>query len=136
MINMEWVQHRSGVHEMFPSSTDIKDGEGNVLVTSYAVHRPDGNWSIMLVNRDENRPHSVRVRIEDAKSKQDGSFFGPVTLVTFGTDQYVWIDDGPNSHADPDHPPVATVVAAGSQTTFTLPKASITVLRGMVAAFK
>ncbi len=133
MINQEWVQHRSGVHQMFPSSTDIKDAEGNVLVTSYAVHRPDGNWSIMLVNRDENNPHSVRVRFEESKSKQDASFSGPVTLVTFGADQYVWIDDGPNSHADPDHPPVATVVNAGSQTTFTLPRASITVLRGTVA---
>src|SRR5205823_316658 len=48
LINLEWVQHRSGVHQMFPSSTNIKDGEGNVLVTSYAVHRPDRNWSVML----------------------------------------------------------------------------------------
>ena len=29
MINLEWVQHRAGVHQMFPSSTDIKDSEGN-----------------------------------------------------------------------------------------------------------
>jgi hypothetical protein len=36
-----------------PSGTGVKDSEGNVLVTSYAVHRPDGNWSLMLVNRDE-----------------------------------------------------------------------------------
>src|SRR6266851_1968170 len=25
MINLEWVQHRAGLHHMFPSSTDIKD---------------------------------------------------------------------------------------------------------------
>ena len=31
MINREWVQHRSGMHRMFPSSVDIKDGEGNAL---------------------------------------------------------------------------------------------------------
>jgi hypothetical protein len=133
MINLEWVQHRSGVHHMFPSSTDINDAEGNVLVTSYAVLRPDGNWSIMLVNRDENNPHSVRVLFEDSRSKQNASFSGPVTLVTFGAEQYVWIDVGPNSHPDPDHPPVATSLVAGSQTGFTLPKASITVLRGKVA---
>ena len=61
MINLEWVQHRSGMHQMFPSSTDIKDAEGNLLVTTYVVHRPDGNWSLMLVNRDETNPHTVRV---------------------------------------------------------------------------
>ncbi|MGB6803977.1 MAG: glycosyl hydrolase family 5, partial [Candidatus Sulfotelmatobacter sp.] len=136
MINLEWVQHRSGVHHMFPSSVGINDPEGNALVTSYAVHRPDGNWSLMLVNRDETNPHTVRVQFEDSRSKQNVSFSGPVTFVTFGSEQYVWINDGPESHADPDHPPVATTVAAGAQTAFTLPKASITVLRGKVAGLK
>jgi hypothetical protein len=56
--------------------------------------------------------------------------------VTFGSEQYVWINDGPNSHADPDHPPIATTMAPGPQTEFTLPKASITVLRGKVAGLK
>ncbi len=136
MINQEWVQHRSGVHYMFPSSTDIKDSEGNVLVTSYAVQRPDGNWSIMLVNRDESTAHTVRVQFDNSRTKQGVSFSGPVTLVTFGSEQYVWIDDGPNSHPDPDHQPVATMLTAAPQATFILPKASITVLRGKVAAFK
>src|SRR5271170_2816866 len=136
MINLEWVQHRSGVHHMFPSSVGIADSEGNALVTSYAVHRPDGNWSVMLVNRDETNPHTVRVQFEDSKSKQNVSFSGPVAFVTFGSEQYVWINDGPESHADPDHPPVATTVAAGPQTSFTLPAASITVLRGKVAGPK
>src|SRR5580700_2786863 len=136
MINLEWVQHRSGVHHMFPSSVGITDSEGNALVTSYAVHRPDGNWSVMLVNRDETNPHTVRVQFEDSRSKQNVSFSGPVTFVTFGSEQYVWINDGPNSHADPDHPPVATIIAAAPQTSFTLPKASITVLRGKVTGLK
>ena len=132
MINLEWVQHRSGVHVMYPSSTDIKDADSNLLVTSYAVHRPDGNWSLMLVNRDETNSHAVRVVFEDARSKREASFSGPVTFVTFGSEQYVWINDGPNSHAEPDNPPVATTVRGEPSTVFTLPKASITVLRGKV----
>jgi len=131
MLNVEWLQHRAGSHQMFPSSTDIKDAAGNLLVTSYAVLRPDGNWSLMLVNRDENNPHTVRVVFEDSKRKRQVSFAGPVTLVSFGSEQYVWINDGPNSHPDPDHPPVATVLQ-GPPSTFMLPKASITVLRGRV----
>jgi hypothetical protein len=132
MINLEWVQHRSGVHHLYPSSTGIKDSEGNVLVTSYAVHRPDGNWSLMLVNRDETSPHTVRVLFEDSKSKRSAFFSGPVTAVTFGSEQYVWKNDGPNSHADPDGPPVTVPAAHGPHATYTLPKASITVLRGRV----
>ena len=132
MINREWVQHRSGVHRMFASSSDVKDSDGNALVTSYAVRRPDGNWSLMLVNRDENNSHTIRV-IFGARP-QDAFFDGNVRVATFGSEQYVWINDGPNSHADPDGPIAARNVQANSQTTFVLPKASVTVLRGKAPA--
>ena len=134
MINLEWVQHRSGMHFMFPATTDLRDDDGNLLVTSYAVLRPDGNWSLMFVNRDETRSHSIRVTFEDSKSKRTSSFSGPVAVVTFGSEQYVWINDGPNSHAEPDGPIRATTVEANSATTYNLPKASITVRRGKLAA--
>ena len=132
MINLEWVQHRSGVHQMFPSTTDIKDADGNLLVTIYAVHRPDGNWSLMLVNRDENNSHTVRVSFENQKEKHTATFSGPISYITFGSDQYVWLNDGPNSHPDPNLPPAAKSIEANAQTIFTLPKASITVLRGRI----
>src|ERR1700720_1573048 len=101
MINIEWVQHHPGVNRIFPFSPTIKDGDGNVLVTSYAVHRPDGNWSLMLVNRDETEPHSVRVTFGAGAG---AGFSGPVTVTTFGSEQYEWKPDGINSHADPDGP--------------------------------
>jgi hypothetical protein len=130
MINREWVEHRSGMHHMFPSSADIKDSDGNALVTTYAVHRPDGNWSLMLVNRDENNMHTIRVVFNEGN--RGVSFEGPVRVATFGSEQYVWINDGPNSHADPDGPVIAGTLVANWQSTFSLPKASITVLRGKV----
>ena len=132
MINLEWVQHRSGLHQLFSSLTDIKDDKGNILVTSYAVHRPDGNWSLMLVNRDQSNAHTVRVALATARNRQV-TFSGPVTMTTFGSEQYVWKDEGPDSHADPDGPPASATIMGNEHTTFTLPKASITVLRGKVA---
>lgn len=131
MINLEWVQHRAGMHTMFPSSTDLKDGEGNVLVTSYVLRRPDGNWSLMLVNRDETHSHPIRVAFNE-NSKQEIPFSGPVRFVTFGSEQYVWINEGLNSHADPDGPPRNMTIQAGPGTIYTLPPASISVLRGKV----
>ena len=133
MINLEWVQHRSGVHQMFPSVAGLKDAEGNILVTSYAVHRSDGNWSVMLVNRDESKGHSVRVVFKDDANRRRTAFKGPVHVVTFGSEQYDWKDEGAESHADPDHPPVGIIVEANPETIYQLPKASITVLRGRVS---
>lgn len=133
LINLEWVQHRSGVHQMFPSSNDLKDADGQLLITTYALHRPDGNWSLLLVNRDENHSHTMRVSFENAKDKRSSFFSGNVSWSSFGSDQYAWINDGPNSHPDPNLPPAATTIYADAQTVFTLPKASITVLRGRLA---
>jgi len=131
MINLEWVQHRSGVHQMFPSEVDIKDESGNALVTTYAVHRPDGDWSLMFVNRDQNQPHQVRIAFRLPTGRQ-ASFTGPVAITSFGSEQYVWKDQGLSSYADPDGPPVSSVVPGGARTVFTLPRASITVLRGKI----
>jgi membrane-associated phospholipid phosphatase len=131
LINLDWVSHHSGVHRMFPSFTGIKDESGNVLVTSYAVHRPDGNWSLLLVNRDEHSAHTVTVQFADPRNRPH-TFVGPVAIVTFGSEQYVWKDEGLSSHPDPDGPPSAATLTATPQRTFVLPKASITVLRGRV----
>lgn len=132
LINLEWVKHGAGVHRMFPSSADIKDAAGNTLVTSYALLRPDGEWSLMLVNRDQSNPHTIKVAFDDTDGKHGGYFKGSVRMVTFGSDQYIWQEAGAQSHADPDGPPVDSQISSGRQTTFTLPKASITVLRGRV----
>jgi hypothetical protein len=51
-------------------------------------------------------------------------------MISFGIEQYVWHDEGGNSHADPDGPPLAANVPGGSGAVYTLPKASVTVLRG------
>jgi F5/8 type C domain-containing protein len=130
MINLEWVKHGAGVHRMFPAASDVRDESGNVLVTAYALLRPDGEWSLMLVNRDASNPHRVKVEFDDSESHRPGHFTGRVTEVTFGAEQYVWHPMGPASYADPDSPPLSETVQGGEGAAYTLPRASITVLRG------
>jgi hypothetical protein len=73
---------------------------------------------------------SGAVQGANSANQHTASFSGSVTQVSFGSEQYVWKDAEPNSYADPDGPPVGGRVAGGPQATFTLPKASVTVLRG------
>ncbi len=132
MINLEWVKHGAGVHHLFPAKADVRDNAGNELVTAYTVKRPGGQWSLMLVNKDPSNAHAVEINFDNAERKQTGHLSGPVTLVTFGAEQYVWHPEGPKSHADPDGPPLRTTVSAKNKQLFTLPKASVTVIRGKV----
>jgi len=130
VINLHWVQHRAGSHKLYPAACDLKDGAGHTLITAYAVSRPDGYWSLMLINKDQSNPHPVSIAFSDV----DGAgraFSGPISSITFGSEQYQWRSDGPNGHPDPDLPPLTRVLPAGTKTV-TLPKASVTVLRGKV----
>ncbi len=108
----------------------MKDSQGHVLVTAYALHRPDGQWSVMLINKDHNLPHQVRIRFHDSASQHDTSFAGKVTMITFGKEQYEWHPDRKKGHADPDGPPATSALKAGQGTEYNLPAASITALRG------
>ncbi len=106
---------------------------GHSLVTAYALQRPDTQWSVMLVNRDQENDHKVRIEFADAKAGAGRGFAGPVSVVTFGSAQYQWHPTKQGGFPDPDGPAVKSTVNAGTDTLYELPKASMTVIRGAVA---
>jgi hypothetical protein len=131
IINLEWVKHGRGTHQLFSASSDLKDQAGHGLITAYPVQLPDGQWSVMVINKDQSNPHRVSVVFDDDTGKRN-SFSGPVVMTTFGSEQYGWRSEGPKSHPDPNLPPVTTTLQADPNFSFTLPKASLNVLRGRV----
>ena len=84
------------------------------MITSYAVHRPDGNWSLMLINHDLNAAHQIHLVIDDAEHVSH-SFVGPVALVQYCN------NPGENKN---------TTITAPADGMYTLPAGSITVIRG------
>ena len=132
LINQEWVLPGTGEHRIFPAASDITDPAGHVLVTAYAVLRPDEQWSVMVVNKDQENPHTVRVVFYDDSAGSERFFTGPVSVNSFGSEQYHWHPDGDGGKADPDGPALRSSIAAAPYTTFSLAKASVTVLRGKV----
>ncbi len=152
LINLEWVQQAGGEHQAFAAKSDVPDGAGHDLVTAYAVKRPDGQWAVMAVNRDQQNAHRVRIAFDRAADKE--SFAGSVEISTFGSGQYQWhpaqtrfmahaensgqstIVPTTKGWADPDGPIVHTKVTAARDTMYELPAASVVVIRGSVARAK
>jgi hypothetical protein len=125
LINLEWVRHRAGMHRLYAATCDLKDAAAHVLVTAYAVHRPDGEWAVLAINKDQSNAHAVRVTFAGNRT-----FSGNTVVASFGTEQYVWHAAEQGSHAAPAGPILRRVVEAGGG--LLLPKASVTVLRGKV----
>jgi hypothetical protein len=134
MITQEWAQPKDAEHSQFLATSDVKDREGHVLVTGYALHRPDGQWSLMLINKDYDNPHAVGISFRDEDSARLMVFSGPVTAVRFGKAQYQWHPSRKQGYADPDQPPVKSTGNGDEGTLYNLPAASLTVLRGQIAA--
>lgn len=132
MLTQEWAEPKDAEHRLFRAESDIRDAEGNILVTAYAVLRPDGQWSLILINKDYDNAHSVRVVFHDDDTKEDRSFVGPVAMITFGREQYTWHSALRDGYANPDGPEVRSTIPAGTDRC-TLPRASMTVLRGRVS---
>lgn len=130
LINLEWVEPGNGEHHQFNATSDIFDGAGNVLVTAYAVHRPDGAWSLLVINKDQENSHSVKISFDDASQSAAGSFTGPVAVKTFGKAQYQW--HPATLSADPDGPIASSTLNIDASTSVDLPASSITVLRGNI----
>ena len=129
-MTQEWAEPSDREHLLFRASADIKDPEGHELVTAYPLKRPDGLWAILLVNKDHDSSHRVRIMFHDENT--DRTFAGAVTSISFGKAQYQWHSGRLKGYADPDGPPVTSKVVGTHETQYDLPAASITVLRGSV----
>jgi hypothetical protein len=150
LLNLEWVQPGGSDHQAFAAKADVPDGAGHELVTAYAVKRPDGQWAVMAVNRDQQNAHRVRITFAGQPDKSS-SFAGPVDVSTFGGAQYQWhpaqtrfmahAENGgertivatTRGTADPDGPIVHTKLTAAKDTMYDLPAASVVVIRGNVS---
>jgi hypothetical protein len=128
MVTQIWTLPGDGTHALYPASI----AGGPSWVTAYPLARPDGLWSLLLVNRDFENAHGVNVQFDTTSGT--AWFSGSVTQTQFGPAQYAWVADGRHSHPDPDGPPSTAIVSGGTGTTYTLPAESLTVLTGSIGA--
>ena len=152
LINLEWAQPGSAEHEVFPAKSDVEDGAGHALITAYALKRPDGQWSLMIVNRDQHNAHKVRISFRNQSSREAQSFAGAVQISAFGREQYHWqpaetrfmahdehaaeraVVVNTKGFADPDGPIKHSGANAAPDTLYDLPAASVVVIRGKIGS--
>jgi len=133
LLNQDWVKHGAGMHQLYPAAGDLQDEAKYDLITAYAVKRPDGDWSLLIINKDPSNAHEVKLAFEDGARETSGGFAGPVQMVTFGAAEYVWHPSGTTSHADPDGPAKRRTMEIKESQRVLLPKASVMVLTGKVS---
>jgi hypothetical protein len=86
------------------------------LLRAWSVRRPDGTWSMLIINKDDQR--SMRVRIDGARNAQQ-----------YSQRNYTWKANGANGRAVKSAPPHALHVKDELE----LPPYSLTVVSGRLS---
>jgi hypothetical protein len=131
LLTQQWAEPVDQTHDLFAATTDVVDGKGREIVTAYAVRRPDGQWAVLLVNKDPSRSYAVQVAFDLPSGT--AAFTSPVAGMTLSPAQYVWKPNKRNGTANPDGPPAMATLGGGASATYTLPASSLVVLRGTIA---
>jgi hypothetical protein len=135
LLTQEWLQPGDEVHEIYPATSSVHNAEGEELITAYAVHRPDGLWSVLLINKDPKRAFQTDVVFRNPLSRSTGGFLGRVDTFQYSSKQYL-LGGPPNNpyptRADePEHRVIQSSLPRPSQVS--LPPYSLTVIRGGIS---
>jgi hypothetical protein len=125
LITHEWLEPGSAAHSMYAASP-ITAGQPDSLLSAFAVKRPDGKWSVLLVNRDASRSRTVRLRF--GNDPNAAGLAGLHDEWLFSRAQYRWTASGENGHPARDRPPQHRRTRDDS---IVLPPYSLAVIRGL-----
>lgn len=128
LITQEWAQPVNEPHRLYPAESDIRDDNASAIVTAYAVYRPDGKWSLMLINKDPNHVHSISIKFTERIGAAFSGLTGKVDIFQYGPEQYHWTIAGEHGHPNLSDPPHHRVQEDDQPVD--LPAFSLTVVRG------
>ena len=67
-----------------PPRAIFRMAQDTTLVTAYPVQRPDGSWALLIINKDQDHPHTVRVRFQNSETGVSNAFKGEVAELFLG----------------------------------------------------
>ena len=116
MMTQVWMREDS-LLEVYPVTV------ADPSVTAYALLRPNGIWSIALINKSATQARTVNVSIREGKHSE--TLFLPLHLVQYGQEKYHWKANGADGHPDRALPPKEKLLRLPS---ITLPPYSLTIV--------
>lgn len=119
MLSREWLDPMGGLHRVCRLRIDLPKRE-KALFSAFALKRPDGSLSLLLINKDQK--HALRVF-----PKIHRGLLTRCRLATYGSKEYHWHADGPNGRPAANASP--SICSVRGDQPFEVPAWSISVLR-------
>ncbi|MGO9485969.1 MAG: discoidin domain-containing protein [Rhodomicrobium sp.] len=127
LAGQEWLGAPDGLHSLYRTRISGSGSDGSLA--AYAVHRPDGQWALMVLNKDPLRARLADVRFE-GEGVGAGGWRGPHEVFQYSPRQYAWQPNRDNGHPKFSKPPEQYRTQSGEPLSLRLPPMSLTVVRG------
>ena len=127
LAGQEWLGAPDGLHNLYRARVSGAGADGSLA--AYAVHRPDGQWALLVLNKDPARARTADIRFEAAAANAAG-WRGPLAVFQYSPRQYAWHSNRDGGHPKFSKPPEQYQTEAGKPLSLSLPPMSLTVVRG------
>jgi hypothetical protein len=111
LLTRTWADSSGGAHAMHAVRVT---GAGTSRLSAWALHRPDGRWSLLLVNRDPT--HALTLDARFGVGADGRTVVGPLDIWSYSAEQYRWDHPREGGHPSRSEPPAHTLSSGGSVT--------------------
>ena len=105
MLAGDWAQTGGGQNTAYSTVSNLADARGGPVVKAYGLKRPDGMWSILLINRDAHSGHRIDISLRTSQGGAPVRLPGPFDVVQYGPAQFSWRAAGDAGQPMRDLPP-------------------------------
>lgn len=95
LYSQKWADPSYKKLEVFPCMVNMKERSNRGKVTGYSLRKPNGNWSIMLINRDSSHNMKMNIQIHHTHFNQNLNWKAGVDVYQYSSEQYQWQSHGP-----------------------------------------
>jgi len=129
LCTQKWAQPADKPLKVYKAISNLKDNNGNQVVTAYPLYTHDGKWSILLINKSDKKDYHINLNINNGPNGQNTAFSMNADLYQFSKKQYDWKANGEDGHPIRNNFPEARHLYAGQSNGIDLPAFSISVIR-------
>ena len=130
LLTQAWLGEPDAFHDLYPVTLRPRQGRGKSFLTAYAVYRPDGLWSFLIINKDSRRTYRVSLEFSNASTGKTMPLQTAVDLYQFSRENYQLSAEGSDPYPIRSLPPTHRLLDKDSLKTVALPSYSLTVIRG------
>jgi len=130
LLTQDWLGAPHASHDLFAVTLNPRQHRGESLLTAYAVYRPDGLWSLLIINKDSSRAYRINLKFFNTLTGITTTLQTPIDFYQFSRENYQLSAKKSDPYPIRSGPPTHQILDKDTIKTVRFSPYSLTVIRG------